>query len=65
MLGPEGETREALEEIFPKDKRNKLIAYRDHDVNTTDLVEELWEATEYIRSDVGVRQFCRVEIEVI
>ena len=65
VLGPEGETREALEEIFPKDKRNKLIAYRDHDVNTTDLVEELWEATEYIRSDVGVRQFCRVEIEVI
>ena len=63
--GPEGETREALEEIFPKDKRNKLIAYRDHDVNTTDLVEELWETTEYIRSDVGVRQFCRVEIEVV
>jgi hypothetical protein len=41
------------------------MSYRDYDENTLDLIEELWETTEYIRDEIGVRQFCRVEIEVI
>lgn len=52
-------------EIFPKDKRNKLMSWRDYDDSTIEVLEELWEITEDIRGDVGVMQFCRVEIEVV
>ena len=62
---PGPEELQILEELVPKDKRNKLMSYRDYDENTLDLIEELWETTEYIRDEIGVRQFCRVEIEVI
>lgn len=63
--GPEREVRETLEEIFPKDKRNKLMSWRDYDDSTIEVLEELWEITEDIRGDIGVGQFCRVEIEVV
>ena len=62
---PGPEELQILEELVPKDKRNKLMSYRNYDENTLDLIEELWETTEYIRDEIGVRQFCRVEIEVV
>ena len=41
------------------------MSWRDYDDLTIEVLEELWETTEDIRGDVGVRQFCRVEIEVV
>ena len=62
---PGAEELQMLEELVPKDKRNKLMSYSNYDENTLELIEQLWETTEDIRGDIGVMQFCRVEIEVV
>ena len=62
---PGPEELQMLDELVPKDKRNKLMSYRYYDENTLELIEQLWETTETIRGDIGVMQFCRVEIEVV
>ena len=62
---PGPEELQMLEELVPKDKRNKLMSYSNYDENTLELIEQLWETTEHIRGDVGVMQFCRLEIEVV
>ena len=41
------------------------MPYSNYDENTLELIEQLWETTEDIRGDIGVMQFCRVEIEVV
>ena len=41
------------------------MSWGEYDDSTIEVLEELWEITEDIRGDVGVGQFCRVEIEVV